>query len=86
VTELHRSGPDLARAAHAVLEGGQLLDADRAARMHLAGGDADLGAHAEFAAIGELGRGVVQQDGAESTSLKNFSTTVSASSAITASV
>ena len=31
--------------------------------MHLAGGDADLGAHAELAAVGELGRGVVQHDG-----------------------
>jgi hypothetical protein len=28
------------------------------------GGDADLGAHAEFAAVGELRRGVVQHDGA----------------------
>jgi hypothetical protein len=51
------------RAAHAVFERGQLLDADRPARMHLAGGDADLGAHAELAAIGELRRGIVQQDG-----------------------
>ena len=32
--------------------------------MHLAGGNADLGAHAELAAIGELGRGVDQHDGA----------------------
>jgi hypothetical protein len=31
--------------------------------MHLAGGDADLAAHAEFAAIGKLRRGIVQQDG-----------------------
>jgi hypothetical protein len=30
----------------------------------LAGGDADLGAHAELAAVGELRRGVVQHDGA----------------------
>ena len=34
------------------------------ARVHLAGGDADLGAHAELAAVGELGRGVVEDDGA----------------------
>ena len=59
-----RSRPDLAGAADAVLEAGQLLDADRPARVHAAGGDADLGAHAEFAAVGELGRGVVQDDGA----------------------
>ena len=32
--------------------------------MHLAGGDADFRAHAEFTAIGELGRGVAHQDGA----------------------
>jgi hypothetical protein len=47
----------------AVFEGAELLDADRPARMHAAGGDADLGAEAELAAIGELGRGVVQHDG-----------------------
>jgi hypothetical protein len=63
-----RKGPDgLARsAAHAlprILERGQLLDADRPPRMHLAGGDADLRAHAELAAVGKLRRGVVQQDG-----------------------
>ena len=57
------SGPDLARAVDAVLEGAELLDADRAARVHAAGGDADLGAEAELAAIGELGRGVVEHDG-----------------------
>jgi hypothetical protein len=53
----------LKEPAHAVFERCQLLDANRPARMHLAGGDADLGAHAELAAVGELGRGVVQQDG-----------------------
>ena len=52
----------LAGAADAVLERRELLDADGAARMHLAGGDADLRAHAEFAAIGKLGRGIVEQD------------------------
>ena len=35
---------------------------DRAAGMHPAGGDADLRAEAELAAVGELGRGVVQHD------------------------
>ena len=30
--------------------------------MHAAGGDADLGPEAELAAVGELGRGVVQND------------------------
>ena len=55
--------PDLAVAAHDVLEARQLLDADRAARVQLAGGDTDLGAEAELAAVGELRRGVVQHDG-----------------------
>jgi len=32
--------------------------------VHPAGGNADLGAHAELAAVGELGRGVVEHDGA----------------------
>ena len=36
--------------------------ADRAARRQALGGDADLGAHAELAAVGELGRGVEQHD------------------------
>ena len=51
-----------ARAADAILERGELLDADRPARMHAAGRDADLGAEAELAAVGELRRGVVQHD------------------------
>ena len=56
------TGPHLARAPHDVLERGELLDADGPARVQAAGGDADLGAHAELAAVGELGRGVVQHD------------------------
>src|SRR5262245_28889094 len=48
--------PHLPRPAHHVLEGGELLDADGAARVQAAGGDADLGAHPELAAVGELGR------------------------------
>src|SRR4029453_12914045 len=56
------SRSDLPRAAHAILEAGQLFDAHWPARMEAAGGDADLGAEAELAAIGELGRGVVQHD------------------------
>src|SRR6476469_8600789 len=58
------SRPDLPGTANPVLEAGQLLDADRPARMHTAGGDADFGAHAELAAVGELRRGVVEDDGA----------------------
>src|SRR5580658_10663094 len=59
--------PDLSRprlpvAADAVLETGELFDADGAARVQPAGGDADLGAEAEFAAVGELRRGVMQHD------------------------
>src|SRR5215510_7921598 len=57
-----RSRPDLSRAAHAILEAGELLDTDRAAGVKTAGGDADLGAEPELAAVGELGRGVVQHD------------------------
>ena len=39
----------LAGAANNILEAGELLRPDRAARMQLACGDADLGAHAELA-------------------------------------
>ena len=56
------SRSDLPRSVYAILEAGQLLDAHRPARMEAAGGDADLGAEAELAAIGELGRGVVQHN------------------------
>src|SRR5690242_6805300 len=60
--DARRSKAGLSRAADAIFEARHLLDADRATRMELAGGDADLGAEAEFAAIGELRRGVVQND------------------------
>src|SRR5271156_196744 len=56
------SRPRLPVAAHAILEGAELLDADRPAGVHAPGGDADLGAEAELAAVGELGGGVVQHD------------------------
>ena len=56
-------GPDLAVTAHLIFEGRELLDADGSARVQLTGGDADLGTHAELAAVGELGRGVVHDDG-----------------------
>ena len=46
----------------AVFEAGQLLGADRAAGMKFAGGDADFRAETEFAAVGELRRGVMQHD------------------------
>src|SRR4029079_13817291 len=55
--------PDLAAATHNVFEAGELLDADRAARVQLAGGDADLAAETKLAAVCELGRRVVQHDG-----------------------
>src|SRR3546814_4032366 len=55
-------GPGLALAAHPVLVAGQLLRANRSAGMQLAGRDADLGAHTEFTAVGELRRGVVHHD------------------------
>src|SRR3569833_1344962 len=56
------SRPGLSAAMDAVFEARQLLDADRPARMKLAGGNPDLGAEAELAAIGELRRGVMQHD------------------------
>ncbi len=57
-----RSRPDLPRTVHAVLEGGELIDPDRTARVEAPRGDADLGAEAELAPVGELGRGIVQHD------------------------
>src|ERR1700710_3035848 len=56
-----QSGPHLAGAPDLVAEAGQLLDADRAARMDAAGGDPDLRPEAEFAAVAELGGGVPQR-------------------------
>src|SRR3954453_20501484 len=56
------SRPDLSAAAHAILEARELLHADRAARMKAAGGDADLCAKTEFAAVGELRGRIVQHD------------------------
>ncbi len=49
------SGAGLAIAMDAIFEGAELLDTDRPAGMHAAGGEADLRAEAEFAAIGETG-------------------------------
>ena len=56
------SRPRLPGAAHAVFEAGQLLGADRPAGVEFAGGNPDLGAEAELAAIGKLRRGVMQHD------------------------
>ena len=42
----------------------ELLEADGAAGVEFAGGDADFPTKAEFAAVCELGRGVVEEDGA----------------------
>src|SRR6478735_7942571 len=57
-----RSRPRLPGAVNAIFEARQLLGADRAAGVEFAGGDADLGAEAEFATVGELRRCVVQHD------------------------
>src|SRR5882757_8402205 len=57
-----RSRPGLPGAVDAILEAGQLFGADRAAGVKFAGGDADFRAETELAAIGELGRCVVQHD------------------------
>src|ERR1700730_11514828 len=56
------SRPRLSAAADAVLETGELFDADRDASIEPAGGNADLGAEAELATVGKLRRGVVQHD------------------------
>src|SRR5690606_12787667 len=53
------SGARLPVPEYQVLEARQLLQAHGAAGVHFAGGDADFGAHAELAAVGELGGGVV---------------------------
>ena len=50
--------PDLPRALDHELVGGELARADRAAGMELLGRVADLGAHAEHAAVGEARGGV----------------------------
>src|SRR6201999_305563 len=57
-----RSRPRLSGAVDAVFEAGELLGADRPARVELAGGNADLGAEAELAAVGKLRRGIVEHD------------------------
>src|ERR1700680_885481 len=57
-----RSRPGLPGAVNTVFEAGQLFGADRAAGMEFTGGNADLGAEAEFAAVSELGRGVMKHD------------------------
>src|SRR3954471_4016199 len=49
---------DLTLADHHVLGGGQVIEADRPARMQAIRRDADLGAHAVLAAVGEAGRRV----------------------------
>src|ERR1700676_2505917 len=59
---LCRSRPRLPGAVDAILEARQLLGADRAAGVKFSGGDSDLRAEAEFAAVSELGRCVMQHD------------------------
>ena len=54
--------PGLARPPHQPLVSREPLERDRAACVHAAGRDADLGTQPEFAAIGKLGRGVVHHD------------------------
>src|SRR5580700_9404834 len=44
---------NLPAAAHHILVAGQLFDADGSARVKFVRADADLGAHAEFAAVGK---------------------------------
>ena len=49
-----------------------MFGAHRPARVQAVGGDADLAAEAELAAVGELGRGVDQDDGAVDTRREPF--------------
>src|SRR6266481_2222873 len=56
------SRPRLPGAVDAVFETGQLLGADRAAGVKLTRSDTDFRAETEFAAVGELGRRVMQHD------------------------
>src|SRR6266436_8847246 len=56
------SRPRLPGAVDAVFETGQLLGADRAAGVKLTRSYPDFRAEAEFAAVGELGRRVMQHD------------------------
>src|SRR6201992_2153096 len=57
-----RSRSCLSGAVNTIFEACKLFGADRAAGVEFSGGDADFGAEAEFTAIGELRRGVVQDD------------------------
>src|ERR1700722_17046501 len=61
-TKRASSGPNLARAADDIAEGGELLRPDGAARMDAAGGDADFRAKPELAAVAELRGGVPHSD------------------------
>src|SRR3981189_2702261 len=56
------SRPRLPGAMDAIFEAGQLLGTDRPAGVEFAGGNSDLGAEAELAAIGELRRCVGPDD------------------------
>src|SRR6186997_1111998 len=56
------SRPRLPGAVDAIFETGQLFGPDRTAGVKFPGGDADLRAEAEFAAVGELRRCVMQHD------------------------
>jgi hypothetical protein len=47
---------------YAIFETGQLLGANRPARMKFACSNADFGTEAKFAAVGELRRSIVQYD------------------------
>src|SRR5882757_9593227 len=56
------SRPRLPGAVDAIFEARELFGADRPTGVEFAGGNPDLGAEAELAAIGELRRCVVQHD------------------------
>src|SRR4030081_1584489 len=57
-----RSRPRLPGAVNTIFEARQLLGANRAACVEFAGGNADLGAETELAAVGKLCRGFMQHD------------------------
>src|SRR6478672_12628259 len=56
------SRPRLPGAVNSIFEARQLLGANRAAGVEFAGGNPDLRAEAELAAVGELRRCIVQHD------------------------
>ncbi len=56
------SGPDLTVSAHLIFKAGELLRTHGAPRVELASRDSDFRTEAELTPVGELGRGVPDDD------------------------